>query len=129
MTGLSNTILKDSTLLNGIIIKNGLILRTPKSRNNLNIYIIAFGMIYHFGENFQSLINLRYNDANPKAIAGNTKINSSIIDTTYLKTRSAIHYTKDQPSESHVLVEAYNDGLTASRILQNTTANSRNPDQ
>jgi hypothetical protein len=44
------------------------------------------------------------------------------MDATYLKTRSAIHFEKDQPSESHVVVEAHNTGETASRIWQNTTA-------
>jgi hypothetical protein len=74
------------------------------------------------GPNFQSLKNLRYSNNHPKAIGGMTKINSSVMNATYLKARSGLHFRKDQPSESHLLVEAYNTGLTASRILQNTTA-------
>lgn len=74
------------------------------------------------GPNFQSLVNLRYSNKHPKAIGGMTKINSSIINSTYLKVRNGIHYRKDQPSESHLLVEAHNTGLTARRILQNTTS-------
>ena len=72
------------------------------------------------GTKFQQLTNLRYTETHPKGVGGMTKINSAnIMDATYLKTRSAFHYNKDQPQESHVLVEAFNTGLTASQILDN----------
>ena len=73
------------------------------------------------GENFQTLTNLRYTDTHVKGVQGMTKINTAAL-TTYLKTRNAFHFKKSQPAESHVLIQAYNTGLTASQILQNTTA-------
>jgi hypothetical protein len=76
------------------------------------------------GPNFQQLTNMRYTSTQKgiKRVGGFTTINGSVMDATYLKTRSAIHFEKDQPSESHVVVEAHNTGETASRIWQNTTA-------
>ena len=75
------------------------------------------------GENYRELKNLRYRDRHLKGIQGMTKINSAaVMDATYLKTRSGFHFVKTQPAESHVLVQAYNTGLTASQILDNTTA-------
>ena len=66
------------------------------------------------GPNFRTLTNLRYTDTHVKGVAGMTKINSAaVMDATYLKTRSAFHFKKSQPAESHVLVQAYNDALTA----------------
>ncbi|MCK4328794.1 hypothetical protein KAX02_03020 [candidate division WOR-3 bacterium] len=74
------------------------------------------------GANFQALTNLRYTKTHPKGVGGMTKITSNKINSTYYKVRSGIHYTKNQPSESHVLIEAFNTAEDASRILQNTTA-------
>jgi hypothetical protein len=74
------------------------------------------------GTNFQQLTNMGYTSTHPKGVGGMTKINTSVIDATYLKVRSGIHFRKDQPQESHVLTQAFNTGLSASRILQNTTA-------
>jgi hypothetical protein len=73
------------------------------------------------GENFQSLKNLRYKDTHPIGIAGMTKVNSTAL-TTYLKTRAAFQFRKEQPAENHLLIQAFNTGLTASQVLQNTTA-------
>jgi len=73
------------------------------------------------GENFQALTNLRYTDTHKKMVLGMTKINTTI-PTTYFKVRDAFHLRKFQPAESHVLVQAYNTGLTAGVILDNTTA-------
>jgi len=74
------------------------------------------------GTNFQTLKNLRYTEANVKAVDGMTKINSSVMDATYLKTRNGFHFVKEQPAESHVMVQAENAGETASAVLQNETA-------
>ena len=71
---------------------------------------------------FQTLTNMRYTDTSIKSVEGMTKINTSVMNATYLKPRAAIHFKKDQPSESHVLVQAWNAGETASQVLQNTTA-------
>lgn len=73
------------------------------------------------GKNFRSLKNLRYTDSNPQGVGGMTKINTTAL-TTYLKIRNGFHYRKVQPAESHVLVQAYNTGLSASQVLQNITA-------
>jgi hypothetical protein len=40
----------------------------------------------------------------------------------YFKIRNAFHFKKTQPAESHILVQAFNAGLTAAVVLQNTTA-------
>lgn len=73
------------------------------------------------GLNFRTLKNLRYTDTHLRGVAGMTKINTSPL-TTYLKTRSAFHFKKSQPPESHVLVQSLNTAGTASQVLQNTTA-------
>jgi hypothetical protein len=72
------------------------------------------------GKNFRSLINMRYGDSNPESIAGMTKINTSILDSTYFKARNAFHFNK--PSETHILAQAYNTGLTASKVYENKAA-------
>lgn len=73
------------------------------------------------GTNFRSYINMRPTADRPKGIAGMTKVTTNAL-TTYLKTRNAYHFRKFQPAESHLLAQAYNTGLTASQIIQNTTA-------
>ena len=72
-------------------------------------------------DSFQSLKNLRYTDTHIRGIGGMTKVNTSAIST-YVKPRSGFHFRKDQPSESHVLLQAYNSGLSSSVVIQNTTA-------
>lgn len=73
------------------------------------------------GTNFRTLTNMEYSDTHIRTIQGMTKINTTALST-YLKTRNAIHFRKYQPSESHLLIQAYNTGETASQVLQNTTA-------
>jgi hypothetical protein len=70
------------------------------------------------GQNFRTLTNIRYTDTHLKAVAGMTKINTTA-PATYLKARSAFHFRKAQPQESHLLSQNYGTGLTASRILDN----------
>lgn len=72
------------------------------------------------GTNFRQLTNMRYTRTNPKGIGGHSKINTTALS--YPKVRSGIHFKKEQPAETHVLVEAYNSGLSATEIYQNTTA-------
>jgi hypothetical protein len=50
------------------------------------------------GQNFRTLINMRYGDSSPKSIAGMTKINTTPL-TTYTKVRSAFHFRKNYLSE------------------------------
>jgi hypothetical protein len=74
------------------------------------------------GLNYKQLTNLRYTDTHLQGIGGMTKINTSVMHGTHQKVRSAFHYTKSQPAESHLLAQAYNSDLSASVILQNKTA-------
>lgn len=74
------------------------------------------------GLNYKELVNMRYTDTHPVGIGGMTKVNSTVLSDTYQKVRSAFHYTKSQPVESHLLVQAYNADLSASQILQNKAA-------
>lgn len=69
---------------------------------------------------FQQLTNMRYGQVSPKSIGGMTKINSTPL--TKPKVRAGIHFKKDQPAESHVLVQGFNTGETASSVYDNTTA-------
>lgn len=77
------------------------------------------------GTNFRSLKNMRYTNSGIRGIAGMTKINTTAL-TTYLKPRSIFHFTKDplnSPTvlESHVMVQAWNSGDTASVVYENNT--------
>lgn len=71
---------------------------------------------------FQDVQNLRKDGKRLKGVSGHTKINTSIIDSTYFKARNCFQFKKDNPAETHLLTQAYNTGLTASTIYQNTTA-------
>ena len=72
------------------------------------------------GTNFRQLTNMRYTRTNPKGIGGHSKINTTAL--AYPKVRGGIHFKKEQPAESHLLVEAYNSAETAMEIYQNVTA-------
>ena len=71
--------------------------------------------------NFRQLTNLRYTDTNPQGIGGMSKINTTTISGKP-HIRSGFHFTKDQPSESHILIQAFNATLDESAIYENTTA-------
>ena len=79
------------------------------------------------GKNFRTMTNMRYEDNHPSSIMGMTKINTSALDT-YRKVRSAYHFEKSFHAESHLLMQAYNTGLTASGVacLSNTIPNTGN---
>lgn len=70
---------------------------------------------------FQVLSNMRYTNAGIRSVSGMTKINSTTA-LTNPKVRAGHHFVKDEPSESHVLVQAWNSGETASYIYRNDTA-------
>lgn len=53
---------------------------------------------------FQRLENLRYTDVNVRGVQGHTKINTVAAPETAV--RNGFHFRKDQPSESHVLIDA-----------------------
>jgi len=71
---------------------------------------------------FQVLKNMRYGVVSPLSISGMTKINSAVINATYLKPRGGYHFRKYLPNESHLLVQSWNTGLTAGLVYDNTTA-------
>ncbi len=76
------------------------------------------------GANFSKLENLRYSDTSLRGIMGMTKINTS---TTALGNntliRSAFHFTKYQPAETHLLIAARDStAVVATKIFDNTTA-------
>ena len=53
---------------------------------------------------FQVLQNLRYTDTNVRGVQGHTKINTVVLPETAI--RNGFHFRKDQPAESHVIVDA-----------------------
>lgn len=73
------------------------------------------------GPNFQELKNLRYFDSNPRAIKGMSKVNITALSS-HPKISNGFHFKKEQPAESHVLVQGFNAGETQSKVFQNTTA-------
>ncbi len=71
---------------------------------------------------FKVLENMRYGELSPKSVSGMDKINTTRI-TGYYPVRGAFHYRKDQPAESHVLVQTWNDVLIngSYKVYQNIT--------
>lgn len=69
------------------------------------------------GQNdFAVMTNLRYGPTNPEGVGGQTKINTAVLPTTGIKT--GIHFRKDRPAESHVVVHTPSDG----KLWKNDTA-------
>lgn len=74
------------------------------------------------GENYSELTNMRYKDNSPPVgIDGMTKINTTQI-TDSPRIKSAIQFMKSQPEESHIIVQAWNSGESASELKINSTA-------
>ena len=73
------------------------------------------------GQNFRVMKNLRYGEKNPKGVKGMTKVNTTAL-TTYTKIRNGFHFKKDQPSENHTVIQAFNSGETGYALMQNKTA-------
>ena len=73
------------------------------------------------GANFKTLQNMRYTYVNPKSVSGMSKINTTAVST-YTHFRNGFHFKKSNPEESHILVQAYDSGLTNSKVLDNETA-------
>lgn len=69
---------------------------------------------------FQTLQNMRYADVGIQSIHGHSIINSAGV-TSKPKFKSGIHYQKSQPSENHILVQAYDVNDANSVVIQNTT--------
>lgn len=72
------------------------------------------------GAGFTTLQNLRYTDAHPKGVQGMSKINTTPLANPHI--RSAFHFEKDQPTESHILVQAYDSNGANPKVYRNDTA-------
>ena len=75
------------------------------------------------GENFQGLRNLRYTGVYPEGIGGMTAVNSSAPTTGSTgapKIKAGFHYRKDNPSETHMIVHAFDSSTLNARIYQKT---------
>jgi hypothetical protein len=70
---------------------------------------------------FATLKNMRYTDRGISGLKGITKAVTNAIGT-YIHVKEGHHFRKAQPAESHVLVQGFNAGDNAARILDNTTA-------
>ena len=71
-------------------------------------------------DNFKTLQNMRYTDNGLIGTDGYTAINSSIVNASNYRIKNGFHFRKDQPSESHVLVQA--ESATTGAIFQNETS-------
>ena len=73
--------------------------------------------------NYADLQNFRYRDRSLLTVLGYTRINT-VAHGTYTRGRSAIHFLKsiNGAQSSFVLAQVENAGLTASAVLQHTTA-------
>lgn len=72
-------------------------------------------------DNFALLENYRPTDRGIERVQGYSEINATAL-TTYIKLRSGIQLNTPHTDRSLVLVQAYNTGLTASKIYQNKGA-------
>ena len=72
------------------------------------------------GTNFTTLQNMRYTDTHPQGIRGMTKINPDVLANPHI--RSAYHFVKTQPVESHLLTQAYDASDANSKVYTNDTA-------
>jgi hypothetical protein len=69
----------------------------------------------------QDIQNLRKDGKHFKGVKGHTKINTSAASDLYVL--NGYHFTKDQPSESHVIIYAADSSTpTTGHLYQNTTA-------
>ena len=76
-------------------------------------------------ENFAEMRNMRYGDRSPKGVLGYTKINTTALDT-YTHIRNGFQLRCPNGDE-YVFVQAWNDGLTASKVFMIEGAST--PDQ
>ena len=72
------------------------------------------------GDNFRSLKNLRYKEVYPEGVGGMTPRNSTALSNQRM--RNAFHYSKDEPSETHLLVHAFDTSLANGKIYDHTIA-------
>lgn len=63
---------------------------------------------------FSTLTNMRYTDASVEGVEGMTLVDTMPVLCPTVT--AGIHYRKDQPSESHILTQSFNAGMSASRL-------------
>jgi len=73
------------------------------------------------GENFRELKNLRPTATHKRAVGGMTKVTTAALtfedaQNRAAKIRNAIHFVKEEPYESHIVVEAYNYAENSLRL-------------
>ena len=71
---------------------------------------------------FQDIQNLRKDGKHLKGVSGHTKVNSSVWDATNVRPKNAFHFKKDQPAETHFIINATTTQDTGGKLYQNTTA-------
>lgn len=72
---------------------------------------------------FQDIQNLRKDGSGLKGVSGHSRVTSGIVNSVYYHIRNAFHFTKDNPSESHILVYSQDSTNTnAPNVYENTTA-------
>ncbi len=72
-------------------------------------------------ENFQTLINMRYNDGGIEGVNGYDDVNTTaIVD--YTDIRNGIHFRTNRSADSYVVIQAKKDFETQSRLYVNKTA-------
>ncbi len=91
-----------------------------RSLNFAGRWVSALDGVLFGSANFSTLQNFRYKEGGIRSIGGMTKINSSALANPHI--RSGIHFKKSQPSESHLLVQAYDINDANPKIYDNTTA-------
>lgn len=65
--------------------------------------------------NLTTLTNMMYSYSGLEGVNGYT-LSTSPPDSSYMKPRSGFHFKKDYPSESHILVQYYDNTLNQSRV-------------
>lgn len=73
------------------------------------------------GNNFQTYKNLRYGENAPEGVLGMSKINPDVLINQH-KGISGFHFKKDQPAESHTILQTYSSLTGLTSIRQNITA-------
>ncbi len=68
------------------------------------------------GKNFSTLLNMRPIEDGIESVRGMTRINTTALNGTSFP-RSAYHFRKSQPSETHILVQAYGTTGTCSTVF------------
>ncbi len=71
---------------------------------------------------FQDIRNLRKDGKRLRGVGGHTLAVDNIIDLTYYNIQNGFHFSKDQPSESNILVYSLGSDDTISKVYKNTIA-------